>query len=84
MNNSVIYISRRCQYCQELLITIHKNKDIFNFKIVDIDKEAFPKMITTVPSMLIENKVLPGQELFKFLTYLINQKNENIMEPERR
>ena len=84
MNNSVIYISRRCPHCQELLIAIHKNRDIFNFRIVDIDKEAFPKMITTVPSMLIGNKVLPGQELFKFLTYLINQKNENTMEPDRR
>ena len=84
MNNSVIYISRRCQHCQELLIMIHKNRDIFNFRIIDIDKEAFPKMITTVPSMLIGNKVLPGQELFKFLTYLINQKNENSMEQDRR
>jgi len=63
---------------------IHKNRDIFNFRIIDIDKEAFPKMITTVPSMLIGNKVLPGQELFKFLTYLINQKNENSMEQDRR
>ena len=84
MNNSVIYISRRCEHSQELLIMIHKNKDIFNFRIVDIDKEPFPKMITTVPSMLIGNKVLPGQELFKFLTYLINQKKGNTVEPDRR
>ena len=83
MNNSVIYISRRCQYCQELLILIHKNRDILKFRVVDIDREAFPKSVTTVPSMLIGEKILPGQELFKFLTYIINQKkgnnsNENI------
>ena len=74
MNNSTIYISRRCKHCQELLILIHKNKDILNFRIVDIDKEPFPKNVTTVPSMLIGQKILPGQELFKFLTYIINQK----------
>ena len=47
MNNSTIYISRRCKHCQELLILIHKNKDILNFRIVDVDKEPFSKSITT-------------------------------------
>ena len=74
MNNSTIYISRRCKHSQELLILIHKNRDILNFRIVDVDKEPFPKSVTTVPSMLIGEKILPGQELFKFLTYIINQK----------
>ena len=77
MNDSTIYISRRCPHCQELLILIHKNRDILRFKIIDIDKEPFPKKVTTVPSMLIGEKILPGQELFKFLTYIINQKKGN-------
>ena len=74
MDHSIIYVSRRCKHSQELLILIHKNRDILNFRIIDIDKEPFPKSITTVPSMLIGEKILPGQELFKFLTYIINQK----------
>ena len=76
MNNSTIYISRRCEHSQKLLILIHQHRDLFNFKIVDIDREPFPKLINSVPSMLIGNKVLPGQELFKFLTYIINQKKD--------
>ena len=77
MNDSTIYISRRCPHCQELLILIHKNRDILRFRIVDIDREQFPKMVSTVPSMLIGEKILPGEELFKFLTYIINQKKGN-------
>ena len=28
-----IYISRRCEYCHELLILLHKNRDILKYKV---------------------------------------------------
>ena len=76
-----IYISRRCEYCHELLILLHKNRDILKYKVVDVDTNAYPKIIKSVPCMLIENKVLPGVELFKFLEYLVNEHNKE-SEPE--
>ena len=72
--NEIIYISRRCDHCQELLILLHKYKEHINFKVIDVDTNAFPKKVTTVPCMLINNKILPGIELFKFIEYLLKEK----------
>tara|TARA_B100000902_G_C27240353_1_gene879653 strand:+ start:493 stop:1119 length:627 start_codon:yes stop_codon:yes gene_type:complete len=79
--SEVIYISRRCEYCHELLILLHKNRDILKYKIVDVDTNSYPKIINSVPCMLIENKVLPGVELFKFLEYIVEEYNKE-SEPE--
>ena len=77
MNSETIYISRRCKYCHELLILLHKNKDIINIPVVDIDTNAYPKLIKSVPCMVIDNKILPGVELFKFINYLIKENSDN-------
>jgi len=71
-----IYISRRCEYCHELLILLHKNRDIFKYPVVDVDTKAYPKVVKSVPCMVIGDKILPGVELFKFLEYLISEKTE--------
>ena len=68
-----IYISKRCEYCHELLILLHKNKDIFKYKVIDIDSNPYPSIVQSVPSLVIKNQVLPGAELFKYLNYLINK-----------
>jgi len=73
--DGIIYISRRCEYCHELLILLHKNKDSIKIPVVDIDSKSYPNIIKSVPCMLINNKILPGVELFKFLDYLINENN---------
>jgi len=77
--SQTIYISRKCEHCHELLILLHKHKDILKFPIVDIHRNPYPKIVTSVPCMVIDDKVLPGQELFKFLNYLLekNQNNQN-------
>ena len=71
--SETIYISKRCEHCHELLLLLHKYKHILHFKIVDVDTNSYPNIITTVPSMVIDNKILPGIELFKFIEYLINE-----------
>jgi hypothetical protein len=70
-----IYISRRCDYCQQLLIMIHKHDCLRGlFQIKDIDTEAFPKMIQHVPTLLVNgNQILPGEELFKLLSHIIRE-----------
>ena len=74
--SETIYISRKCEYCHELLILLHKNRDILKFPVVDVHKSPYPKTVTSVPCMVIDNKVLPGDELFKFINYLISQSQE--------
>jgi hypothetical protein len=71
-----IYISRRCDYCQQLLIMIHKHDCLRGlFQINDIDTSPFPKMIQHVPTLLVNgNQILPGDELFKLLSHIIREK----------
>ena len=75
--SDTIYISRKCEHCHELLILLHKNKDILKFPVIDVHTKPYPKTVTSVPCMIIDGKVLPGQELFKFLNYLIQKNNTN-------
>ena len=74
--SETIYISRKCEYCHELLILLHKNRNILKFQVVDVHKSPYPKTVTSVPCMVIDGKVLPGEELFKFINYLISQSQE--------
>ena len=75
--SETIYISRKCEYCHELLILLHKNKDILKFPVIDVHKSPYPKAVTSVPCMVIDDKVLPGDELFKFINYLISQNSQS-------
>ena len=77
-----IYISRRCEYCHELLILLHKNREILKYPVIDVDTKAYPKIVKSVPCMIIRDKILPGVELFKFLEYLINEKTKTV-EPSK-
>jgi len=76
--NHKIYISRKCEYCHELLIILHKNKDILKFPVIDIHSNSYPKIVKSVPCMIVDNKVLPGEELFKFINYLLEKNNKQI------
>ena len=75
--SKTIYISRKCEYCHELLILLHKNRDILKFPVVDVHTNPYPKIVTSVPCMVVDDKILPGEELFKFLNYLIEQNSNN-------
>ena len=74
--SDTIYISRKCEHCHELLILLHKNRDILKFPVVDVHRSPYPKIVTSVPCMVVDGKVLPGQELFKFLNYLIEKNSK--------
>ena len=74
--SETIYISRKCEYCHELLILLHQNRDTLKFPVVDVHKSPYPKAVTSVPCMVIDDKVLPGEELFKFINYLISQNTQ--------
>ena len=76
-----IYISRKCEYCHELLILLHKHKDIIQFPVIDVHTNPYPKIVTSVPCMVVDKKILPGEELFKFINYLI-QKNSKQTESD--
>jgi len=76
-----IYISRKCEYCHELLILLHKHKDIIQFPVIDVHTNPYPKIVTSVPCMVVDDKILPGEELFKFINYLI-QKNSKQTESD--
>jgi len=75
--SKTIYISRKCEYCHELLILLHKNRDILKFPVVDVHTKPYPKIVTSVPCMVVDDKILPGEELFKFLNYLIEQNSNS-------
>ena len=63
-----IYISRKCEYCHELLILLHKHKDILKFPVIDVHSNPYPNIVKSVPCMVVDGKILPGDELFKFVT----------------
>ena len=78
-----IYISKRCKHCHELLVLLHKYRDVLKFNVVDVDNNSYPRSIDSVPCIVIDNKILGGIELFKFIEYLINENvnkgvNENV------
>ena len=77
--DGIIYISRRCEHCHELLVLLHQNRDLIKIPVIDVDTKAFPKIVKSVPCMVIENtKILPGIELFKYINYLVEQKSDDI------
>tara|TARA_Y100000389_G_C17422536_1_gene497574 strand:- start:554 stop:1162 length:609 start_codon:yes stop_codon:yes gene_type:complete len=72
--DGTIYISRRCEHCHELLILLHQNRDSIRIPVIDVDTKQFPKIVKSVPCMVIEGKkILPGVELFKYINYLVEQ-----------
>lgn len=77
-----IFISRRCINCQELLIFIHKNTELRNkFKIIDIDTNPYPDFLKVVPTMIIDESLLFGDELFKYLNILLDKLTGRVTPP---
>ena len=66
-----IYISKRCEYCIELLKILRSRPDIKgNFTILSIDDNPFPKYVKAVPCMV------SGDELYRQVKYLECYKNQ--------
>lgn len=71
-----IYISRRSQPCQQLLMLIHQNKDIFDFNIIDIDTNPYPNIIKSIPVLIIDDQLINGSKLFQIIQNNIEMYNK--------
>ena len=77
-----IYISRRCQNCQELIITLHKHTSLRNrFRVIDIDTNPFPNYLKVVPTMVLDDSLLLGEELFKYIHGLLDKLTNRVTPP---
>ena len=63
-----IYISKRCEYCIQLLKLLSKRADIKgNFTIISIDDNPFPNYVKAVPCMVSGNELYAASEIFGML-----------------
>lgn len=83
MSNSTLYISRRCKFCQELLILIHKNKKYVGklFKIVDIDTMSFPRYVEHVPLLNYNGNLVGGHDINKQINLYLSEVVPSNMPP---
>lgn len=75
----VLFISRKCIHCDELL-TMIKNMDELKIEVSVVDvheMSSIPKFIDRVPMLLIDdNKAIHDEELFTYI-----KQNEKSVEP---
>lgn len=63
-----IYISKRCEYCIELLKILSNRADIRgNFTIISIDDNPFPKYVKAVPCMVSGDELYSANDIFAML-----------------
>jgi len=81
--SNTLYISRRCKYCQELLIIIHKNKDHLKnlFSIIDIDRSPYPKYVTSVPHLIYNQTIILGDDIKNQLNMYVSELTQQEMPP---
>jgi TolA-binding protein len=77
MANRVIFVSSKCEHCEKLLIGVQQY-DILKrtFSIVNIDTDPFPNYIKSVPSLLINNQIVEGEELFEYMGRIVDASGE--------
>lgn len=64
----IIYVSKRCDYCIELLKILTKRSDIRgNFSIFSIDDNPYPNFIKAVPCMVSDGELYSSKEIFSML-----------------
>jgi len=76
MSDRILYISGRCPHCKKILLGFQQYsflKSLFN--VVNIDKQAYPNIIQTVPSIVIHNQVVAGDKVFEYFGKLVEEKN---------
>ena len=64
-----IFYSNYCSYCKQLLELLEKKSIKNKFVPICIDSPniRLPKMIQQVPTLIIDNKLLVGQNAFEFI-----------------
>lgn len=78
----IIYISRRCQNSHEIIMLIHSNVELKGkFVVVDIDTNPYPSVLKVVPSMVIEDNIIYGEDLFKYIHIVLDKIKQRITPP---
>ena len=74
MNNRTIYISRSCPHCRKLLVGIHKYDFLKSqFQIIDVSTQRYPDYIDTVPTLVIEQKMIKNDDVFGYMNNMVEQ-----------
>lgn len=77
MTERVLFISGRCNHCKKILIGFQQHTFLKSlFKVVNIDRQAFPNYIKSVPSILINDQVIKGDTVFEYFGKLVEGKNQ--------
>ena len=79
MSRHVLFISRKCSYCDDLLTMMKGMEDLkIEVSVVDVhEMSSIPKFVDRVPMLLVDdNKVIHDEELFTFI-----KQNEKSVEP---
>lgn len=78
----ILYYSRRCKFCTQVLDKLHKNDMLTTVTLLDIDTHAFPESIKKVPTLhgSAFNKPLVGKKVFEWIDTVryFNNSSNNI------
>jgi len=77
MSERVLFISGRCDHSKKILIGISQYEFLKPlFKVVNVDIQAYPNYIKTVPSLLVNGQIITGTTVFEYLGKLVEGKKE--------
>ena len=77
MNDRVLFISGRCPHSAQILKGIQQHPFLKTiFKIINVDTHPYPNYIKSVPSILVKNRVVSGQQVFGYLSKIVESKLE--------
>ncbi len=76
----ILFYSNYCQYCSETLTKLKKLNAIDNFNILNISSGKFkiPSIVTSVPCIYINNRLLKDSDLENFIESNFNKKDEDV------
>lgn len=81
MSDRVLFISGRCPHCKKILLGFQQHAFLKSlFKVINIDREAYPNYVKSVPSILIHNQIVTGEKVFQYFGKLVDGK----MQQEKR
>ena len=74
MTDRIIYISRGCPYSKKLLIGIHKYDFLRSqFKIIDVSTQRYPDYIDSVPTLVVEQRMIKNDDVFSYMNNMVEQ-----------
>tara|TARA_B110000285_G_scaffold169781_1_gene189970 strand:+ start:40 stop:609 length:570 start_codon:yes stop_codon:yes gene_type:complete len=77
MSERVLFISGRCPHSKKILLGISQYEFLKPlFKVINIDTQAYPNYIKSIPSLLINGQIITGGTVFEYLGKLVEGKKE--------